>query len=447
MIFLIFAVCSAANISTSIDTSASSATSAKLKRKIVDPGHDTPNNQEQFRGTQSTPRISSPQDINSRPLAHYRNAKTSDTQRVPNHGSGSHAYGSVPKRPLSYTSSPIQQTESRQGSPLAPYFNILNNPSTYKATTSAEKPLDASKSIVSQSVQKLQEAYSPGYGAFHQDKSIELSDFSDFEFPTYSSISKILSQGIQNGASSPAQVQVPVYKSSYPLPKVTEHAHVYSPSLSTASNIAPLFRSSDKVKQISRESDEVTVDVNGKKISVPVIQLQSTPDLSGVFPVFESQPFLLSADYLTESDLGFNFGSGPKFNMALQSKNASPFSSPLSSFQGQVVPIQTASSTPQFPQYKGASIQVYPVVSNNVPKLQGSYESLYSQPQLHFGKEHGGQPANAQQNIGHPSISTEDILEDVEIVNKKNPEPHPSQTDDDDEEGESLYRFESYIAY
>lgn len=443
----ISAICSATNIVISTDTSVSSLTSAKLKRGVVDPGPDVPNNQEPFGGTQSTSRISSPQDINSKSLPRYSNAKASDTQRVsspianPNQRSSSHAYGSVPKRQFSYVSSPTHQTESHQNSPLAPYFNLLNNPNAYK--TNAEKPPDASKSIVSQSLQKLQEAYSPSYNAFHPDKSIELSSFSDFEYPSYSSISKIISQGLQNGVSSPA-VQIPVYKSGYPSSKATEYTNIYAPSFPTMSSATPLFQSPDQAKQTSKQNDEATVDVNGKKISVPILQLQS--GLSGVFPAFESQPFLLNANYPIETGFGFNFEDMPKPNTALLSKNTSPFLSPLSSFQGQVVPIQTASSTPQFPQYKGASIEVYPV-PNSVPKVQGSYESLYSQPQLHFSKEHAGQPVITQQSVGPASISTEDILDDVELINKKNPKSHPAQTDDDDEEEEEEEEIEMSSYY
>lgn len=437
VVFLISAVCSAANVATSINAGASTT---KLKRVVVDPGRDTYNDQEQFDGAQSTERVSPPRDINSRSSPRYRNAKATDVRKVsygnPNHGPGLHAYGSVPKQPFPYATTAIHQTESHQNSPLSPYFNILNNPVTYKAATSAGKPLDASKAIVS--LQKLQGTYhSPAYNSLHRDKSIELSDFSDSDYPSYASISKIISQSFENDASA---AQVPVYKTGYPLPKVAEYTRVYAPSFPTASSAATsLFRSapsSDKTKQSSAKQTNDEADVNGKEISVPIVH--GNRDLSAeVFPAFESQPFLLSASYPIESNLGFTYGDGPKFNMALQSRNASPFLSPLSSFQGHIVPIQTASGTPHFPQYKGASVEVYPVASN-VPKARGSYESFYSQPQLHFGKAHGGQSANAQQNGGRPS--TEDILEDAEVINRKNPEPHPSQTDDNDEEDESSCR-------
>lgn len=419
---------------TSTGASVTSATSTKSKRVVVGPTHNIPNNQEQSRGIQTTPRLPSPQDINLRLSPHYGNVKASVTQRVPytgtNHGSGSHAYGSVPKRPLSYVSPPTHQIESHRSNSLAPYYDILNNPDTYKAARSVEKPLDASKSIVSQSHQKLQGIYSPNYNAFYQDKPIELSSFSDFEYSPLANIGKFISQGV----SSPT-VQAPVYKMSYPLSKVTDYAHVYAPSIPTASSITP---SSDKTTQGSRQKDEATVDMNGKKISVPIIRLQSNLDLSEVLPTFENQQFLLSSNYPIESDVGFKFG--PKLNVA---SNVSPFSSPLSSFQGQVVPIQTANSNPQFPQYKGASIEAYPV-TNNVPKVQGNYESLYNQPQLHFDKEHNDnvQPINVRQNIAHPPVGTQGILNDAEIINTKNPEPHTPQPDDDDDEtrdDESVY--------
>lgn len=359
-----------------------------------------------------------------------------------NHGPGSYAYGSVPKQPLSYVSSPIHQIKAEQSPSnlLAPYFDVLNNPDAYKTARSVEKPLDASKSIVPQSLQKLQGIYSPSYNAFYQDKPIELASFSNFEYPSYTSISKLLSQGVQNDVS-PSGVQAPTYKMTYPVSKITDYAQMYAPNIPTVSSVTP---SSDKTTQNLKQKTEVTIDVNGKKISVPIIQLQSNLDFSGVLPAFDSQPFLLSANYPIESDVGFKFGNGPKFNMALQSSNVSPFSSPLSSFQGQVVPIQTTNGNPQFPLYKGASIEAYPVASN-VPKAQGNYESLYSQPQLHFDKELNGnvQPVNVRQNTAHPSVSTQGILNDVELINKKNPEPHTPQPDDDDRDeerdDESLY--------
>lgn len=425
--------------------SVTSATTVKSRRVAVDPDH---NIQEQSRSAQTTPRIPSPQDINLRLSPRYGNAKATDPPRVSytNHGSGSHAYGSVPKRPL-HVSSPIHQIKPEQSRSnlLAPYFDILNNPDAYKTARSVEKPLDASKSIVS--LQKLQGIYSPSYNTFHPDKPIELTSFSDFEYPTYTNVNKFISQGFQNSASSSPTIQAPVYKMSYPLSKVTDYTQLYAPNIPTVSSVTP---SSDKTTQDPKQKDEATVDVNGKKISVPIIQLQSSNlDFSGVLPAFESQPFLLSGNYPIESDVGFKFGSGPKFNMALQSSNVSPFSSPLSSFQGQVVPIQTTNGSPQFPLYKGASVGAYPAASN-VPKAQGNYESLYSQPQLHFDKEHNGnvQPVNVRQNIVHPSTSTQGILNDVELINKKNPEPHtpqPDDDDDDDDDGnrgdESLYYF------
>ncbi|XP_011874264.1 PREDICTED: uncharacterized protein LOC105565572 [Vollenhovia emeryi] len=425
-------ICFATNVVPSTRAFVTSATSTKSKRLVVDPGHNIRNNQEQ--DTQTTPRIPSPQDINLRSSPRYGNAKATDTPRASysskNHGPGSHAYGSVPKRPPPYVSSPVHQIkpEQSQSNLLGPYFGVLNNPDVYKTARSVEKPLDTSKSIVSQSLQKLQGIYSPSYNAFHQDRPIELSGFSDFEYPSYTNINKLISQSV---SSSPT-IQAPVYKMSYPLAKVTDYANVFAPSIPTVSSITP---SSDKITQSLKQKDEATVDVNGKKISVPIIQLQSNLDFSQVLPTFESQPFLLSSNYPVEPDVGFKFGTGPKFNMALQSSNVSPFSSPLSSFQGQVVPIQTANGSPHFPLFKGASVEAYPVASN-APKAPGNYESLYSQPQLHFDKERNGnaQPVNVQQNAAHPSVSTQGILNDVELINKKNPEPHTPQPDDDDDD-------------
>jgi len=393
------------------------------------------NNESSTRGVQTTPRISSLQDINPGISPHYRNLKVSNAQKAPyaspNNFAGSsgfHAYGSIPpKRQLPFGSSSGQQTESHRKSPFVPYFDTSINPSAYRAATSAEKPLDASKLIVSPSLSKLQNAYSSVYNSFHQNKPIDLTDFANFEYPSYADMSKLISQDFQV-AKAPA-AQVPVYKTSYPLTK--DYAHM--PGLASA-----LLQSPSKTST-SKQKDEAIVDVNGKKISVPVIRIESNPDFGRVLPVFESQPFSMS--YPTGTDLeGFGFGAATsKSNLIPQSGVASPFLSPLSSFQGQVVPIQTAGGSPQFPQYKGASIEVYPVPSN-LPKAQGSYESLYSQPQLHFGREDSSGPINLQQNTVQPFASMGDILDDVEIVNKKNPEPHTPQPDDDEEEDESSYQ-------
>ncbi|KAL0114763.1 hypothetical protein PUN28_011820 [Cardiocondyla obscurior] len=435
IIFFTSGICFATNVVPSTRASVTSPASTKSKRVVVDPDSNIRNNQEQPRDTQTTPRAPPPQDISLRSSPRYGNAKSTDTPRVSyisqNPGSGPYAYGSVPKRPFTYVSSPVRQIKPEQsrGNLLTPYFGILNNLDAYKTPRSIEKPLDAPKSIVSQSLQKLQGIYSPAYNAFHQGKPIELSSFSNFEsYPSYASIGKLISQGVQNDAPS----TIVPYKMSYPLPKISDYAHVYAPSIPTVASVTP---ASDKTTQGLKQKDEVTVDVNGKKISVPIVQLQSNLDFSGVFPAFDSQPFLLSSNYPIESDMGFKFGTGPKFNMALQSNNVSPFSSPLSSFQGQVVPIHTANGSPQFPLYKGASIEAYPIATN-VPKAQGNYESLYSQPQLHFDKEGNVQPVHARQNAISPPVSTQGILNDVELINKKNPEPHTPQPDEDDDEDE-----------
>lgn len=429
IILFISITCSVTNITFATGVFASSITSAKSKRGVVHTDYDIHNNQEQSRGTQGTPRILSPENINLRLLSHEESPKPSNIQRIsyisPNHESDSYAYGSVPKRPYPYSPPSVHETESRQSNPLTSYFNILHNPST----TGSEKTMDPFKSTIS--LQKFQGIYSPSSKAFHQDRSMELSDFPESEFPSYSSISKIIARGIGNDASS-SSTRIPVYKNGYPLSKVTEYANMYMPGSSL---------SSDKIAQKSNQNEMTVTDAYGKKISLPIVQLQSNPNFSEIFSSFETQPLLLSTNHPTETDFEFDFGGKSRFNMA--PKNTSPFLSPLSSFQSHIVPIQTGSSTPKFPQFKGASIEAYPALKN-FPKMQGNYEHLYNQPQLHFGKENGGQLANVRQNTVRPIISTEDILEDVEIINKKNPEPHPSQTDDEDED-DSSYKFLNYI--
>ena len=96
------------------------------------------------------------------------------------------------------------------------------------------------------------------------------------------------------------------------------------------------------------------------------------------------------------------------------------------------MPISTAGSSPQFPQYKGAAIEVYPTVGG-FPTA--GYEPLQTQPQLHFGH---GNIQNVQTVVGRrPAAPVQEIRSDVEIINRKKPTtPPPTKDDDDDDEEE-----------
>lgn len=112
----------------------------------------------------------------------------------------------------------------------------------------------------------------------------------------------------------------------------------------------------------------------------------------------------------------------------------SPFLSQLSSFQSQMVPISTAVNSPQFPQYKGASIQVYPTVGG-FPAA--AYQPLQTQPQLHFQQDtvQRVQPVGA---VRH-SAPAQEIRADVEIIDKHPTTPPPKKDDEDGDDEGGLY--------
>lgn len=130
----------------------------------------------------------------------------------------------------------------------------------------------------------------------------------------------------------------------------------------------------------------------------------------------------------------FDFGAGTGKVQQL----GSHFLSPLSSFQGQVVPISTLANNAPFPRYKGAAIEVYPTVAGFSTT---AYQPLQPHQQFQFG--HGNvQPVDKS---GRPPTPSEEIRSDVEIIDKKKPGPPPSGDDDggdetDDDEGLSINR-------
>nr|XP_012152454.1 PREDICTED: uncharacterized protein LOC105664096 [Megachile rotundata] len=148
---------------------------------------------------------------------------------------------------------------------------------------------------------------------------------------------------------------------------------------------------------------------NGRKATP-----QNNQDLSTYLTSF--QPLLNPTDYR------FSFvGKAPKVNNVQQN---SPFLSPFSSFHSQMVPISTTVNNPQFPQYKGASIQVYPAVGGF---STAAYQPLQAQPQLHF--QHNAQRV---QPVGGRQSPSQEIRSDVEIIDKHTT---PPPKDDDEDEG------------
>ncbi|KAK1123138.1 hypothetical protein K0M31_008771 [Melipona bicolor] len=162
--------------------------------------------------------------------------------------------------------------------------------------------------------------------------------------------------------------------------------------------------------------------LQNEKASLPILQVRKSQEPPSYVPSLQSQPLVLNP-----VDHQFNFAVGaPKVNSVQPS---APFLSPLSSFQGQVVPISTAANNAQFPQYKGATVEIYPTVSGFSTM---AYQPVQTQSQLHFGRDNV-QPVQPVDNLRH-SMPAEEIRSDVEIIDKHKPPPPPKTDDDDDKD-------------
>ncbi|XP_076283246.1 uncharacterized protein LOC143210352 [Lasioglossum baleicum] len=203
------------------------------------------------------------------------------------------------------------------------------------------------------------------------------------EGPPVKQVTRNQNAGV-HGPGSP-NLQLPTYRIGYSLPKASG-PQLFSPAMQNQFN---------------------------KKAS-SILQAQNYPTY---FNHYQSQPLILSpADQFTYPE------RTPKLNNAQLS---APFLSPYSSFQGQVIPISITNSNPQFPQYKGAAVQVRPTVGG----LSAiGYEPLQTQPQLHFGKGNV-HAAGAYRNLG----PVQQIRTDVEVIDKKKPTTPPPNDDDDGE--------------
>ena len=194
-----------------------------------------------------------------------------------------------------------------------------------------------------------------------------------------------------------------MYKTDYLLPKISE-----------SQSYAPMFQN--------------------EKASLPMLQVQKSRELPQYLPSTQGQQPLV----LNPVDQQFNFAvKTPKLNSVQLS---TPFLSPLSSFQGQVVPISTVDNNAQFPQYKGAAVDVYPTVSSFSPM---AYQPIQPQLRLHFAHDNV-QRVQSVDNVRHATPAQE-IRSDVEIIDKKKPAPPPKTDDDEDDadndEGIRQYNF------
>ncbi|KAK2585670.1 hypothetical protein KPH14_010286 [Odynerus spinipes] len=330
-----------------------------------------------------------------------------------------------------YPKAPINQNSAYGGSfspsyQVKPYANTNHFSMPYFENFGNSKPTTQLKIIAPSQVEKLQQGNTEE-GGFNQKPNLGGFTSLNHEFPFYSS-----NHNQKEGLSS--NVQVPIYRTQYPGPKNSEYVFNYSPSHQSESSFEPALRSTEKLSQYFPQNDaSVTLAATNKKVALPVTHHPNTQDISGYLRAFENQPVLLNHNLNYQPNLNFDLAN---HRQIAQPNNISPFQSPVSSFQGQVIPIQTASSTPQFPQYKGAAVAAYPAVSFDLRKTPRTYQPLRTQPQLHFQSVNSApQLINPYQNTIIRSKPAEEIREDVEIIKKKPPPPPPKKDDDDFDDG------------
>ncbi|XP_015593293.1 uncharacterized protein LOC107266857 [Cephus cinctus] len=363
---------------------------------------------------------------------------------------------SSPSSYSAYTASPnTQQGQSQQNSygqdsPIStPYFaSYSNSPTILKIVAENSRPLTQLKSGLVQSpvsqatIPKIQgqAVYAPNHqNSFTYDKQLgAYSNNNVGSYPSYSELGQTSFYGNQNSPTSNSQqvVQTPIYKNSQTAPRNPEYSQIYAPHHQSATQFTPIIGNYEKLVQNPAPYNNVpTINFNGKKVPLPVIQLQSSQDFPGFAEAIESQPLLLGSgiDYQAQPNLAFDFNFGSK-TVPQAATNPLPFLAPAGAYTGrsQVQPVQSASSTPQIPQYQGASIDSFP--KYNTGKPAATYEALKSQPQLQFNPK-PAQPANTHHSVTHHSKPFEESREDVEVINKKKPAPPPEHDDEELDEG------------
>lgn len=281
-------------------------------------------------------------------------------------------------------------------------------------------------------------SYTNSYGDVPSRRNIVqgISGIMNYDYPFLSIQEKFVSPSSDGNTRKEIRsdkIQLPVYRSDYPGTKNSEFSvFTYTPGYQSVSNHAPALCSS----AISHEyipSNEPTTSIKTKKIPLPVVHVQNsqyTPKYPGTF---EEHP-VLSSQALNYLHTNLNFGStGGKGEASAQAaNNVSPSQSFVKSFQGQVIPIQTASSTPEFPQYKGAAVAHDPV-SLDIAKIARTYEPLRKQPQLHFQNVLAAPIVNPYKNVNLNSKAPEGIRDDVGIIEMR-PQQPPNKYDEGDSE-------------
>ncbi|XP_043589665.1 uncharacterized protein LOC122570846 [Bombus pyrosoma] len=349
LVFFTALIVSTLNSATGVEHQFLSSSLARSKRGVVETGHNVLQDYKSHQIQSVGPNMPSIGSSNAKSPTHYKNVQIVKESPLVG-GSIPLAYGDTFKQSSPYATSPlpVYSFESRNNERLLPYSDNLFTMSTGYKTAGGDfaKPLKQA-------------------GTHRQPK-------------------------INQNITTDTNLQVPVYKTDYLLPKI-----------SASQSYAPMFQN--------------------EKASLPMLQVQKGRELPQYLSSAQSQPLVLNP-----VDQQFNFAVRmPKLNSVQLS---TPFLTPLSSFQGQVVPISTVDNNAQFPQYKGAAVDVYPTVSSFSPM---AYQPIQPQSRLHFVHDNV-QRVQSVDNVRHATPAQE-IRSDVEIIDKKKPAP-PPKTDDDDED-------------
>ncbi|XP_011495033.1 PREDICTED: uncharacterized protein LOC105359960 [Ceratosolen solmsi marchali] len=185
------------------------------------------------------------------------------------------------------------------------------------------------------------------------------------------------------------------------------------------------------------------VEINGKKITLPILQLQANQQFPGYVQTIEPSPVIFSSEnalqYKTNPnfDISVDFIQPKNINNNLRTNLNIPVTSLPYNYGSrltQILPLRSSSSTAQFPKFKGASIGQLPNRASS--KYPNDYQEFKLQTQLHFNGNLNNKPNNI---IKHELYKRplEEIRTDVEVINKKKPIPPLPKDDDDDDDDES----------
>ena len=348
-------------------------------------------------------------------------------------------YDAAPKKNYSYHSAinpsytPLQSSYPELVySPTLPGLSYGNTKLQYssdrsKATSKPNSeyanPSEVSSASKSQSVTSY---VPPVQNAFKNNLFNGQSTFSGGHSAIQNSNPNSFSQGGYIGPlqfSGSQATQSPVYTSQYS--DLKNFHHVYAPAHQSMISFSPSTQSFEKLPQNLGYTSNGVFDYNKRTSSLPVVQLQNVQDIPGFIRTLEREPLVFTAGTNNHFQSAPNFGSPFDFG---KSSGNQPFLVPTGNYeQQQIIPFQSSSSTPQFPQYMGAVIKALP--NNNYENQPANYQPLSSQPQLHF--QENFQPDNNSRTLIVPKTS-DAIRENVEIIkNKKDLAPPQSNVDEE----------------